>query len=49
MKPQAGHWCLSDSLQAALFFSASFEKSGLNDENLDIFGFQVLAKNAAAR
>jgi len=25
-------------------FSASFQKSGLNDENLDIFGFQVFSK-----
>lgn len=47
VKPQARHWCLSDSASCKKFllcFSASFEKSGLNDENLDIFGFQVLAK-----
>jgi len=32
--------------EVSALFSAIFQKSGLNDENLDIFGFQ---QNAAAR
>jgi len=30
--------------EVSALFSASFQKSGLNDENLDIFGFQVFSK-----
>lgn len=53
-KLHARLWCLSESSSASckkflLNFSASFEKSGLNNENLDILVCQVLAKNAAAR